>query len=115
MEIQNGMKIEDLVRRIHTINHFWKSHQSDSDDNKTTDIHGKFFRHMKLSYQIELIRKAYPSVYLELDQTDAEEDIYSVKLSKKIGDYTDAAHMPKRFAEEYLTNEELRVLVRNYS
>lgn len=114
MEFSSAMTVEALVERIHTINHLWKSHQTESEDEKTTDIHGKFFRHMKLTYQIELIRMAYPNVYLLLDETEAEEDIYSLRLSKKIGSYTDAAHLPRRFAEEYLTVEELKMLVRNY-
>ncbi|KZZ31961.1 hypothetical protein, partial [Oleiphilus sp. HI0086] len=106
-----ALTIEELVKRIHTINHFWKSHQ---DDNKSSDSHGEFFRHTKLAYQIELLRREFPSVYLQLDTEETSEEIYSVVLPNKIGPYTDGAHMPKRLAEEFLTKNELAVLVRNY-
>jgi len=108
------LPLERLLQRIHTINHFWKSRQEAQSDNKTNDSHGKYFRHMKLCYQVELIRREYPSIFLEIDQDVTLEETYSICLPKPIGNFKDGAHIPKRLAEEFLTREELSVLVRNY-
>lgn len=112
-KFKHQLSMEVLVDRIHTINQFWKSHRE--PDSPTQDIHGKYFRHKKLEYQLELLRRAHPKVYLQLDPEIKTEETYSIHLKDKIGFHSDGAHIPKRFADKYLTKEELQKLVRNYS
>ncbi|KZY88880.1 hypothetical protein A3744_15735, partial [Oleiphilus sp. HI0073] len=103
------------VYQIVTLNHAWKRQRELRGAAHPTV---KALQRRKSSLQVSLLRDQYLHAYLRLDQDNMEgEPLYSVRLRSpvKINNYpfrSDAEHIPVRIAEELLTLEELKTMVK---
>ncbi|OKH32431.1 hypothetical protein NIES2101_40705 [Calothrix sp. HK-06] len=103
--------LEQLVREIKAFNHAWKA---------TSELFGKdsplstSTRDFKSCLQVRLLRSYAPEqVYLVLDtKAEASEPLYGLRLTKPIGEWKDADHLPVRIAEQWLTSKELETFKR---
>ena len=113
MELLNP-SIEQLVSEIIAVNHAWKEAKSlfDSDN-----YLAKSLRDLKARLQVRLLRNYAPElVFLRTDVSDDEnydEPLYGLHLTRSVNGRQDAAHMPIRVAEEYLSVKELQQFVRS--
>lgn len=95
--------LEQLIDEIHAVNHAWKVALDFGD----IAALAKSLQEMKTRLQVRLLRQYAPNhVYLALDQeTVSEEPLYGLRLREPIAGYTDAAHLPVRVAQDYLSQE----------
>lgn len=109
------MTIEKKVRQIIAFNHSWKRNKELLGDSSPISNLLKF---RKSSLQVELLRNFPDQVYLVIADDNSEETelLYSVRLKKEINVNNvirhDVEHLPARIAEEYLTEDELKVFIR---
>ncbi|MFB2895756.1 hypothetical protein ACE1CI_22850 [Aerosakkonemataceae cyanobacterium BLCC-F50] len=99
---------EDLVQEIAAINQAWKVSA------ELSPTLGNSLKDLKNRLQLRLLRKYAPArVYLELDTvTESEEALYSLCLRQPIGNRWNAEHLPVRVAQEMLSDEEFKQLVK---
>ena len=95
--------MEQLINEIHAVNHAWKVALDFGDISELA----KSLQEMKTRLQMRLLHRYAPDrVYLTLDrETESEEPLYGLRLKEAIAGQTDAAHLPVRVAEEFLSNE----------
>ncbi|MCT7990603.1 hypothetical protein [Laspinema olomoucense] len=95
--------LEQLIDEIHAVNHAWKVALAFGD----IPALATSLQDMKTRLQVRLLRQYAPDrVYLALDtETASEEPLYGLRLREPIAGYTDAAHLPVRVAQDYLSHE----------
>jgi hypothetical protein len=100
--------IEQLVREIVTVNQAWKEAKSIFEDSSSPIAVS--LRNLKTRLQIRLLRQYAPQhIYLIEDKTDeSEEPLYGLCLVHPINSCMDAAHLPIRVAQEYLSADEIK-------
>ncbi|MFB2935020.1 hypothetical protein ACE1B6_07050 [Aerosakkonemataceae cyanobacterium BLCC-F154] len=99
---------EELITEIAAINQAWKVSKELSPNL------GNSLKDLKNRLQVRLLRKYAPErVYLELDTaTESEEPLYSLRLRQPIGNCWNVEHLPVRVAQEMLSDEELKQLIK---
>ncbi|MGA9380875.1 MAG: hypothetical protein WBV73_19090 [Phormidium sp.] len=98
---------EELITEIAAINQAWKVSKELSPNL------GNSLKDLKNRLQVRLLRNAPERVYLELDTaTESEEPLYSLRLRQPIGNRWNAEHLPVRVAQEMLSDEELKQLIK---
>lgn len=100
--------IEQLVQEIVAVNHAWKEAKSIFEDSSSPIAAS--LRNLKTNLQVRLLRQYAPQhIYLREDTTDEfEEPLYGLCLVHPINSCMDAAHLPIRVAQEYLSAEEIK-------
>ncbi len=104
-QLRQICSLEQLVSEIVTVNHAWKqaSELFEKDSPLATSL-----RELKARLQVRLLRNHFPDVFLTPDLEAKDEDLYSLRLKRSIGNIKDAAHLPVRKAEEFLSQEEIK-------
>lgn len=99
---------EELITEIAAINQAWKVSKELSPNLANS------LKDLKNRLQVRLLRNYAPErVYLELDTaTASEEPLYSLRLQQPIGNGWNAEHLPVRVAQEMLSDEELKQLIK---
>ncbi|MFB2882007.1 hypothetical protein [Floridanema aerugineum] len=98
---------EELITEIAAINQAWKVSRELSPNLANS------LKDLKNRLQVRLLRNAPERVYLELDTaTESEEPLYSLRLRQPIGNRWNAEHLPVRVAQEMLSDEELKQLIK---
>jgi hypothetical protein len=98
---------EELITEIAAINQAWKVSKELSPNLANS------LKDLKNRLQVRLLRNAPERVYLELDTaTASEEPLYSLRLRQPIGNRWNAEHLPVRVAQEMLSDEELKQLIK---
>ena len=106
--------LHNLVRQIVGFNRAW---------HRAQNLYGKKHafstaaRDRKSAIQVKLLRNYSDQVWLERHDYDGSEELYSVCLAQPVllrsGERKyNAEHLPKRIAEEILTEEELEKFIR---
>ncbi|MFW6296188.1 MAG: hypothetical protein ACOC04_03235 [Halothece sp.] len=100
--------LEELVAEVNAINHAWKvagELEGESSPLATS------LRDLKRRLQVRLLRQYAPQwVYLALDtemEAEAGEALFGVLLRTPVGEYWNAAHLPVRVANEFLSSDEI--------
>ncbi len=98
--------LEELIKEIVAINHAWKTAKELFPPNSSIT---QSFRELKTNLQVRLLRAYAPEfVYLIQHQADENnEPLYSLKLVSPIRNFSDAAHLPIRVAQEVLSSAEI--------
>lgn len=102
----NQETLEDLLIKIHRVNHSWKLAQKITENEH---ILAQSLRNLKIRLQIKLLRNYAPDyVFLQLDENIMfVEPIYGLKLNFPVNGYHDAAHFPVRVAHQLLSDSEI--------
>lgn len=110
----NEQELSDHIGRIHLINKTWKlmSERYGPDSPLTLAL-----KNRKSSLQVELLRLSAGRAWLQRDlETPGVEPLFSVRfdsaLSDRLSGRKDADHLPVRVAEELLTDNELKGVLR---
>lgn len=100
----------DLVTKIILFNHCWKLAQQRYGQSSAM---ARMLRGQKSALQASLLREKH--AYLQLDPDAQEEPLFSVRLLTPLvingTTRIDAEHMPVRIAEEFFTEQELKLLL----
>ena len=115
--------LEQLLAEIVAINHAWKEARLMFGNSAGLTVS---LRNLKTRSQVRLLRNYAPEkVYLKIDQealepsleadNDAEtgEPLYGLILRKPVNGVTDAAHIPVRVAQEFLSESEIKRFTQN--
>jgi len=115
--------LEQLLAEIVAINHAWKEARLMFGNSAGLTVS---LRNLKTRSQVRLLRNYAPEkVYLKIDKealepslevdNDAEtgEPLYGLILRKPVNGVTDAAHIPVRVAQEFLSESEIKRFTQN--
>jgi hypothetical protein len=104
--------INQLVRKIVTVNHAWKEAKLLSGDSESPIANS--LRNLKTRLQIRLLRQYAPQqVYLREDlNVDYSEPVYGLSLTYPVDGHTNASHLPLRVAQNQLLAEEIACFCR---
>ena len=115
--------LEQLLAEIVAINHAWKEARFMFGNSAGLTVS---LRNLKTRSQVRLLHNYAPEkVYLKIDEqalepslevdNDAEtgEPLYGLILRKPVNGVTDAAHIPVRVAQEFLSDSEIQRFTQN--
>jgi hypothetical protein len=115
--------LEQLLSEIVAINHAWKEARFMFGNSAGLTVS---LRNLKTRSQVRLLHNYAPEkVYLKIDEqalepslevdNDAEtgEPLYGLILRKPVNGVTDAAHLPVRVAQEFLSESEIKRFTQN--
>ncbi len=115
--------LDQLVTEIVAINHAWKEARLMVGNSAGLTVS---LRNLKTRSQVRLLRHYAPEkVYLKIDEqarepslevdhdTETGEPLYGLMLRKPINGATDAAHLPVRVAQEFLSDSEIKRFTQN--
>ena len=112
MELESNL--ETTVEQIFAINQAWKQ-AAETLLTPTTGLTISL-RNLKTTLQVRLLRNYPQRIYLQIDQeTPSEEPLYGLIIDPPLPKYSNAAHLPVRVAQEFLTPQELSQFVRYHS
>ena len=104
--------LHQIVTEINAVNRAWKASKELLGDTVGITVS---LRDIKSHLQVRLLR-AYASehAYLVLDtETPSEEPLYGIRLRQAVGGQRDAAHLPARVAEKFLSMDEIQSFSRS--